>query len=53
MIDAWTARTDDSPAFNSSAHVEDAGRLYRFRAFYTIGEYLQWAKEHPDLASGD
>ncbi len=49
----WMERTGDSWSFDSPAHVEDKGRLYRFRAFYTIDEYLKWAAEHPDLAPRD
>jgi arylsulfatase A-like enzyme len=49
----WMERTGDSWAYDSSASVEDKGRLYRFRAFYTIREYLDWAAEHPDLAPKD
>jgi arylsulfatase A-like enzyme len=45
----WMARTGDSWANDSMASVEDDARLYRFRAFYTIREYLDWAREHPDL----
>jgi hypothetical protein len=29
--------------------VEDAGRLYRYETFYTVSEYLDWAKKHPEL----
>ncbi len=47
---SWMERTGDSWAFNSMAPVEDKGRLYRFETFYTIEDYLQWAKEHPELA---
>jgi arylsulfatase A-like enzyme len=47
---AWMERTGDSWANDSMASVEDRGRLYRFRAFYSIREYLDWARAHPDLA---
>jgi arylsulfatase A-like enzyme len=49
-LSEWMERAGDSWAFDSDAHVEDAGRLYRFGAFYSIEEYLRWAEEHPDLA---
>ncbi|MBX6312673.1 MAG: DUF4976 domain-containing protein [Isosphaeraceae bacterium] len=49
----WMKRTADSWSYDSHAWVEDKGRLYRFQTFYTIEEYLQWAKEHPDLAPRD
>jgi arylsulfatase A-like enzyme len=37
--DRWT--------FNSHELVEEGGRLYRTKTFYTVAEYLQWAKENP------
>jgi arylsulfatase A-like enzyme len=49
----WMKRTDDSWANDSMAPVEDKGRLYRFEAFSTIREYLDWAAKHPDLAPKD
>ena len=45
----WMKRTRDSWSYDIKEHVEDGGRLYRFRTFYTIDEYLKWAKEHPEL----
>ena len=50
---AWMERTGDSWALNSTAPVEDKGRLYRFETFSTIGDYLDWAAKHPDLAPRD
>ncbi len=50
---SWMKRTGDSWANNSSAHVDDRGRLYRFGTFTTIQEYLDWAAAHPDLAPKD
>jgi arylsulfatase A-like enzyme len=50
---AWMERTGDSWANCWLANVEDKGRLYRFRAFTTIGEYLDWAAKHPELAPKD
>ena len=38
-------RVGDSWAFDSMAPVEDKGRLYRFGAFHTIREYLDWAEQ--------
>jgi arylsulfatase A-like enzyme len=49
----WMERTGDSWAFDSTAHVEDGGRLYRFEAFSSIREYLDWAAKHPALAPRD
>jgi len=45
----WMRKTGDSWSHNWSHLIEDRGRLYRHRTFYTVDEYLQWAKEHPDL----
>ncbi|MFO0952301.1 MAG: sulfatase [Isosphaeraceae bacterium] len=50
-IDDWMRRTGDSWALNSMEPVEDAGRLYRSRAFTTIREYLDWVKSHPEDAA--
>ncbi len=46
----WMAKTGDSWDRNWTEFVEDKGRLYRFGTFYTVDEYLTWAKEHSDLA---
>jgi hypothetical protein len=50
---SWMSRTADSGALNSTAPVEDKGRLQRFETFSTIGEYLDWAAGHTDLAPRD
>lgn len=39
----------DSWDFDWQDPVEDAGRLYNYRTFYTVQEYLEWAKKHPEL----
>ena len=49
----WMEKTGDSWANDSMSTVEDNGRLYRFQAFTTIREYLDWAAKHPDLAPRD
>ena len=46
-------RTGDAWTFDSTAPVEDGGRLYRFETFYTIREYLEWAEKHPEIAPKD
>lgn len=46
----WMSKTEDSWAYNWSEPVEDAGRLYRHGTFYTVDEYLAWARENPDRA---
>jgi arylsulfatase A-like enzyme len=45
----WMKKTGDSWDFNWTHPVEDNGRLYRHETFYTVEEYLAWAKEHPQL----
>ena len=50
QLAAWMRQVGDSWALNSTAPVEDDGRLYRFEAFSTIQEYLDWAAKHPELA---
>jgi hypothetical protein len=40
----WMEKTGDSWSVNWSHPVEDAGRLYRHRTFYTVQEYLDWAR---------
>jgi arylsulfatase A-like enzyme len=42
-LDAWMRRTGDSYKYNWTELVEDGGRLYRNRTFYTVQEYLEWA----------
>ena len=53
LVLKWMARVGDSWSNDSMATVEDKGRLYRFETFYTIQEYLDWAKAHPELAPKD
>ncbi len=43
----WMKRTEDSWRYNWTAPVEDDGRLYKHETFYTVDEYLKWAKVHP------
>jgi arylsulfatase A-like enzyme len=49
-LSRWMERTGDSWNYNWSHLVEDNGRLYRHKPFYTVDEYLKWAAEHPELA---
>jgi hypothetical protein len=39
----WMRRTGDSWDHNWTEPVEEGGRLYRDRVFYTVDEYLKWA----------
>jgi arylsulfatase A-like enzyme len=48
-LTAWMEKTGDSWDFNWTHPVEDNGRLYRHETFYTVDEYLAWAKQHPEL----
>ena len=51
-VAAWMERTGDSWDFNWTFPVEDGGRLYRNQAFYSVGEYLEWLRQHPEPAQG-
>lgn len=42
----WMRRAGDSWSFDWTVPVMDNGRLYRHKAFYSVDEYLKWAKEH-------
>ena len=42
----WMERLGDSWSYDWKALVEDNGRLYSHGTFYTVDEYLQWAKEN-------
>lgn len=51
-LEQWMKETGDSWSFNWTHPVEDGGRLYKHRTFYTVGEYLEWAKQNPKLDAG-
>ncbi len=51
-LHGWMRRTDDSWSYNWHHPVEDNGRLYRHRTFYTVQEYLDWAKQNPEADAG-
>ncbi|MGC4054022.1 MAG: hypothetical protein QM757_33475 [Paludibaculum sp.] len=44
QLGAWMRRTGDAWKYNWTAPVEDAGRLYKDKTYYSVEEYL---KEHP------
>jgi cytochrome c biogenesis protein CcdA len=48
----YMARAGDSWALNWTAPVEDGERLVNYRTFYSVQDYLAWAKVHPTLAPG-
>jgi arylsulfatase A-like enzyme len=43
--------TGDAWSNDWTGLAEDAGRLYRHRTFYTVGEYQEWAKANPEAAA--
>lgn len=50
QLAALMKKNRDSWSFNSPELVEEGGRLYKHGTFYTVQEYLDWAKTHPDQA---
>lgn len=48
-LQQWMQKIGDSWNLDWTVPVEDGASLYRYRTFYTVKEYLQWAKEHPNL----
>lgn len=51
-LSAWMKQAGDSWALDWTVQVEDAGRLYTYRTFQTVDEYLAWATKHPNLTPG-
>lgn len=49
LVERWMKKLGDSWSLDWSAPVEDEGRLYNYRTFYTVDEYIEWAKAHPNL----
>jgi arylsulfatase A-like enzyme len=50
-LEEWMRKTGDSWSFDWTEKVEDKGRLYKHETFYTVDDYLKWAKQHPDVAN--
>lgn len=48
----WMKKVGDSWSYDWTAPVMDRSRLYEYRTFSTVPEYLAWAKLHPQLAPG-
>lgn len=46
----WMEKTGDSWSVDWTAPVEDGGRLYTYRTFSTVDQYLKWAAAHPNLS---
>ncbi len=51
-LEKWMKKIGDSWSLDWTVPVEDAGRLYNYRTFYSVEGYLKWAQEHPNLAPG-
>ncbi len=51
-LQQWMKETGDSWSYNWTHPVEDAGRLYKHRTFHTLAEYMEWAKQNPELDRG-
>ncbi len=49
-LSAWMKRVGDSWSLDWADPLEDGGRLYDYRAFYTVDEYREWARKNPNLA---
>lgn len=47
-LSRWMRRTGDSWSVNWHEMVEDKGRLYTRGTFYSVDEYLRWAKQNPE-----
>lgn len=49
-LSAWMKRTGDSWRYDWTELIEDKGRLYKHETFYSVTDYLKWARQHPELA---
>jgi arylsulfatase A-like enzyme len=49
---AWMSKVGDSWKLDWTNYVEDGADLFKYKAFYTVDEYMAWAKQHPHLAPG-
>lgn len=47
---AWMQRVGDSWSLDWTTPVDDGARLFQYRTFHTVAEYLEWAAKHPNLA---
>jgi arylsulfatase A-like enzyme len=48
----WMSRVGDSWSLDWTEPVEDDERLVQYRTFYTVQDYLAWARSHPSLVPG-
>ncbi len=48
----WWMMKKNGDAWSIGSHetVEEGGKLYKHATFYTVQEYLDWAKANPDKA---
>lgn len=49
-VNAWMDATEDSWSINWQARVEEKGALYQHQTFYTVDDYLRWARKNPGIA---
>ncbi|MDQ6699057.1 MAG: sulfatase [Acidobacteriota bacterium] len=49
-LQQWMSRTGDSWKYDWKELVEDNGRLYNHETFYTVDEYLAWARKNPGVS---
>ena len=45
----WMERTGDNWSHNWTHPLEDRGRLYKYETFYSVADYMAWAKKNPEL----
>ena len=46
-------RHGDSWDHDWTAPIEDGGRLFRHETFYTVEDFMTWARDNPELANLD
>jgi hypothetical protein len=47
-LTALMKKNGDDWSMDSNELVEEGGRLFKHKAFYTLAEYEQWEKANPD-----
>ncbi len=50
QLAALMKKNGDAWSIGSHETVEEGGKLYKHATFYTVQEYLDWAKANPDKA---
>ncbi len=51
-LQKWMQEIGDSWEMNWTFPIEDGPELWSYKTFYTVPEYLEWAKRNPNLAPG-